>query len=139
MRKGAKVLAKALIVLFSLPLLIVMLLQVLGYALDLMLPCSDSILHESTSPGGSYTAVISEGDCGATTPVSTHLVIRSARGEELVLIYEGHLDLTLRWLSPTELWIVNQTREPQRPIKIYRKEDRHDGLSITYDGFSDSW
>ena len=105
--------AKLLILLVSAPLLLVIWWVALITTLHLTHPCSDSVLKESAAPGGSYTAVLSEGSCGATTAVGYDVVIRSAQGEETVLIYQGQLDLSLRWISPTELLVENQTKKPR--------------------------
>ena len=140
MRTVAKVLAKALILLISVLLILAISWVAFFYLLYLMIsPCSFSVLNESASPEGSYTVVLSQGSCGATTPFTTRVSVKLAQGEEVVLSYAGDLDLSLRWVSPTKLLVANQTEDVSGQIRIYVKKNRHEGLSIDYEGFQDGW
>ena len=140
MSRGAKILVEVLVTLVSVPLFFLILLLAMFYVMHLTIPmCSFPVLSESASPGGSYTAVMSEGSCGATTPFTTRVSAKSEQSEEVVLSYAGELELSLRWMSPTKLLVANQTEEVSGQIRIYVKKDHHEGLSIDYEGFQDGW
>lgn len=108
--------------------------------------CWVSTILESTSPEGAYTAILVESDCGATTPTSRRVVIKSAEhNESVVLSYQGKLNLTFRWLStkqpdggirtPTRLLVINHGNERLNPTRLFAKKNRYEGLSIEYRGF----
>ena len=48
---------------------------VIGGVYALLPLCPASIIQEAVSPDGRYRAVVSEGGCGATTPVTTSVTV----------------------------------------------------------------
>lgn len=86
-------------------------LTVVGCRTQALFDCADTVKKELPSPDGKYVALIIDRDCGATTSVSTRVVIReSAKSLELsdappVLVVKESSEISLNWDSPGTLAI----------------------------------
>src|SRR3954467_15995267 len=96
--------------------------------------CSDVISSEAASPDGGLRATVFQRDCGATTAISTHVVVRhpsekldSAR-VHVILILETDSPVTASWKSSTRLVV-----SVPKGSKVFRKEPSAAGVKIEYD------
>jgi len=81
--------------------------------------CSDSIIQEAVSPDGRYRAVVSEGGCGATTPVTTAVTVERnfgtllAKGGKVFFAIGDRLRLetSVRWVDSRTLVVSGRELE----------------------------
>lgn len=85
--------------------------------------CSDSVITESESPDGRYSATFFERDCGATTDYTSLVSLRESRRDfdaenaDLVVVVEGRYHIEMQWTSRRSLLIDPGDGE------IFRHED----------------
>ncbi|MEM7482380.1 MAG: hypothetical protein AAF481_14480 [Acidobacteriota bacterium] len=73
--------------------------------------CSNTVIAESKSPDGQYSATFFERDCGATTDYSSLISLRESNKDfdtedvEIVVAIDGRSDIQMQWTSRRSLWI----------------------------------
>jgi len=93
--------------------------------------CSDETLAERTSPDGRHVAVILSRDCGATTAVAVHIIIRRRWfGSDTAVVLNDPAHVEVEWRSSNELLIRHS------PASVFGEESEVDGVRIVRVGTS---
>ena len=99
-------------------------------------PCGDELVADRPAPDGSRVALAFKRDCGATTPVATHMLIRGSsepktlEEDKSVFIGEGVINLELVWQSPKELTVRWEARG--QGVSVFKADRENQGVTITY-------
>jgi hypothetical protein len=94
--------------------------------------CKDATQAKSTSPNQRLEAVVFHRDCGATTLVSTIIILnrinRNANlGQDRIFILEGEDKVSLKWINSKKLKISYAKGE------TFLKKAEIDGIIIEYE------
>lgn len=102
-------------------------------------PCEDSIVRETKSPAGNFTAVLSLRNCGATTDYTSLVAITSTgtmySDGDLVFVAEGDNDIRFYWQDNSTLNVVC---ESCRVNKIFKQIRSSQSVTIDYEK-ENSW
>ncbi|MEZ5312883.1 MAG: hypothetical protein R2862_04110 [Thermoanaerobaculia bacterium] len=113
--------------------LLLVALSFTGCQSQALFDCADTIKKELVSPDGRYVALVFDRDCGATTKVSTQIVIREAakrvdlKEASPVLVVKEASEIALMWDSPGALTI-----DLPEDAETYTKRDAWQGIQIDY-------
>jgi len=93
--------------------------------------CSNDVVASVLSPSGNNKAVVFSRNCGATTGFNTQVsVVGATLAPDVggnVLILDGAIPLTLRWLSESQLSVVGVGS-----TKVFKQEQSVAGVSVIY-------
>lgn len=105
--------------------------------------CANSVVSETTAPGGLHKAVLFQRDCGASTGFSTQISILDPEDEpsgggnafraddDHGKASNGHWGgswAEVRWLAPDHLVVRYAAKS-----RIFEQDDAVDGVRITYE------
>lgn len=104
--------------------------------------CSNTVVDQSTSPNGGYSAVLFQRDCGATTGFSTQISLLDddeiPKGSANVFIADddhgaadigewGGPEAGVQWISDDHMLVRFATKS-----RIYKQETSVSGVKISY-------
>lgn len=97
--------------------------------------CGHELIKETPSPDGRYIAAVFESDCGATTPFTRQVALRTGgatfsgdKQEDVVFRVKDKEDIEVRWINAEHLMV---RRFPNKDAIFKEMGDWH-GVKVTY-------
>ena len=127
------ILVKKLVIFFGVIFVISFVILVVFFSTGGILGnCSDDIIERAISPDERYEVELLVRDCGATTPVATHvsLLQNSQKHKISLFIIEGNSPMKVQWVNSKNLEI---SFENSSKATIFKQMEYWKDIHISYD------